>query len=134
MDEAFTFVSDKGAHFFRRDFQVHSPRDRQWKGSARVSDEERTAYGSSLINACRDKGLNAIAITDHHDMAFVRYVRQAAAQETDAEDKHNSNPLFHQLTRAFFSSSESDEAKRTERLRFRQLLQNFEWITYWIEH
>lgn len=80
---------DKGAHYFRCDFQVHTPRDRQWTGSPRITDEERAEYAGSLIAACREKGLNAIAVTDHHDMAFVRYVRQAAAQETDAE----GNPL-----------------------------------------
>lgn len=76
---------DKGAHFYRCDFQVHSPRDRRWKGQPRVTDEDRAEYAASLIAACRKKGLDAIAITDHHDMAFIPYVRQAAAQETDAE-------------------------------------------------
>lgn len=75
---------DKGAHFFRCDFQVHSPRDRQWTGTERITDEERNEYAARLIAACREKGLDAIAITDHHDMAFVRYVRDSAAQETDA--------------------------------------------------
>ncbi|MDB5658079.1 MAG: hypothetical protein JWS10_694 [Cypionkella sp.] len=76
--------ADKGAHFFRCDFQVHSPRDRQWTGQARVTDEERAEYATSLIAACREKGLDAIAVTDHHDMAFIPFVRQAALQETDA--------------------------------------------------
>jgi len=76
-------VGDKGAHFYRCDFQVHTPRDRQWTGAAKISDEDRAEYATSLIVACREKKLDAIAVTDHHDMAFVRYVRQAAAQETD---------------------------------------------------
>lgn len=89
MTSEFAGTGDKGAHYHRCDFQVHSPRDRQWTGAARVTDEERAEYAASLIAACRDKGLDAIAITDHHDMAFVRYVRNAAAQETDVE----GNPL-----------------------------------------
>ncbi|MEJ8472849.1 TrlF family AAA-like ATPase [Roseibium algae] len=80
---------DKGAHFFHCDFQVHSPRDRQWTGVPRISDEDRAEYAANLIAACREKNLDAIAITDHHDMAFVRYVRHAATQETDA----NGDPL-----------------------------------------
>lgn len=80
---------DKGAHFFRCDLQVHSPRDRQWSGQPRVSNEDRAEYAASLIAACRAKGLDAIAVTDHHDMAFILHVRQAAAEETDAE----GNPL-----------------------------------------
>lgn len=81
--------SDKGAHFFRCDFRVHSPRDRQWTGQPRITNEHRAEYAATLIAACRQKGLDAIAVTDHHDMGFVPYVRQAAAQETDAE----GNPL-----------------------------------------
>jgi len=80
-------VSDKGAHFFRCDLQVHTPRDINWTGSACVSDEERFAYAAKLVQACRERGLQGIAITDHHDMAFVEYVRRAAADETDPEGK-----------------------------------------------
>ena len=87
MNPAISSISDRGAHFFRCDFQVHSPRDRQWAGKACTTDKERAEYAASLIAACREKSLDAIAITDHHDMAFVRYVRQAAAQETNAEGK-----------------------------------------------
>ncbi|MCS3497475.1 type III restriction enzyme [Bradyrhizobium japonicum] len=77
-------MTDKGAHYHRCDFQVHSPRDIQWTGADCVSEEERMAYAAKLVEACRDKGLNAIAITDHHDLAFVPFVRRAALAETDA--------------------------------------------------
>lgn len=87
MTSEFTGTGDKGAHYHRCDFQVHSPRDRQWTGVPRVTEEERAEYATSLIAACREKGLDSIAITDHHDMAFVRYVRQAAIQETDGDGK-----------------------------------------------
>jgi len=30
---------DKGAHFYRCDFQVHTPRDRQWTRKIRILDE-----------------------------------------------------------------------------------------------
>lgn len=32
---------------------------------------------------CREKGLEAVAITDHHDLCMVKYIRAAAAAETD---------------------------------------------------
>jgi chromosome segregation protein len=80
-------VSDKGAHFFRCDLQVHSPRDLNWNGAERITPEDRRSYAAQLVQACRDKGLQGIAITDHHDMTFVEYVRQAAAQETDLKGK-----------------------------------------------
>lgn len=76
---------DKGAHFFRCDFQVHTPRDRWWKGKSYTSPEERLAYAQRLVSSCREQALNAIAITDHHDLCFFSYIKQAAALETDTD-------------------------------------------------
>lgn len=80
---------DKGAHFQCCDFQVHTPRDRQWQGDCPSTNEERKSYASEFIAACHDKGLTAVAITDHHDMAFIPYIRQAAQTEVDTD----GNPL-----------------------------------------
>lgn len=80
---------DKGAHYHRCDFQVHTPRDLQWTGADRVTEADRMAYAAMLVDACRTKGLNAVAITDHHDMAFIPFVKRAALAETDA----NGAPL-----------------------------------------
>ena len=74
---------DKGAHFFRCDFQVHTPRDIRWTGKERIIDDDRRAYAAELVQACRTRGLQGIAVTDHHDMLFADYVRRAAADETD---------------------------------------------------
>lgn len=74
---------DKGAHFHRCDFQVHTPRDAAWKGARATTDAERKAYAQELIQACRTKGLDAIAITDHHDFTFFPYIRAAAQAEVD---------------------------------------------------
>jgi hypothetical protein len=76
---------DKGAHFFRCDFQVHTPRDIRWTGKERISDDDRRAYAAELIQACRARGLQGIAVTDHHDMLFADYVRRAATDETDEQ-------------------------------------------------
>jgi type III restriction enzyme len=73
---------DKGAHYFRCDFQVHTPRDRAWKGKPSTTPEERRLYAQKLVEACRSKNLGAIAITDHHDLCSFPYVKQAAAEET----------------------------------------------------
>lgn len=72
---------DKGAHFYKCDFQVHTPRDRQWDGPDCVSDADRKSFAKKLIQAARDKGLQALAITDHHDLASFRFVREAARTE-----------------------------------------------------
>ena len=78
---------DKGAHYFRSDLQAHTPRDINWAGSECVTEETRRTYAAQLVHACRERGLQAIAITDHHDMAFVGYVRRAAEEETDQNGK-----------------------------------------------
>ena len=80
-------MTDKGAHFYRCDLQVHTPRDGNWTGSDRTSEADRLAYGSMLVQACRERGLQGIAVTDHNDMAFVDYVRRAAREETDSGGK-----------------------------------------------
>ena len=74
---------DKGAHFYRCDLQVHTPRDRQWSGTHYISDTDRSEYAARFIQACRDKGIDAVAITDHHDLTFVNYIRAAAKEELD---------------------------------------------------
>jgi chromosome segregation protein len=78
---------DQGAHFYKCDFQVHSPRDAQWNGKAAVTETERKAYAEELVLACRKKGLSAIAITDHHDFVFFPYVKKAAQDEVDEKGK-----------------------------------------------
>src|SRR5216683_1575020 len=74
---------DKGAHFYKCDFQVHTPRDTGWSGANAVTDVERKAYAEELVLACRQKGLDAIAITDHHDFAFFPHIKKAAHEELD---------------------------------------------------
>jgi len=76
---------DKGAHFHRCDFQVHSPRDINWHGEAAVTEVERKAYADRFIQTCRAKGLDAVAITDHHDVEFISYIKEASANEVDDE-------------------------------------------------
>ena len=78
---------DKGAHYHRTDLQVHTPRDRQWFGNGATLEEERRVYAAELVATARQAGLSAVAITDHHDMALVDYVRAAAETEIDAEGR-----------------------------------------------
>ena len=87
---------DKGAHFYRCDLQVHTPRDLHWKGPHYTTEEDRRDYASRFICACRDKGLDAVAITDHHDLAFVSYIRAAAESESDTSGLsfHLNHPFF----------------------------------------
>jgi type III restriction enzyme len=78
---------DKGAHYYRCDLQVHTPRDLRWTGKECVSPEDRRAYAEALVRACREKNVQGIAITDHHDMVFAGFVTGAAQEETDDAGK-----------------------------------------------
>lgn len=75
---------DKGAHFYKCDLQVHTPRDANWEGAEAATPADRKAYAEELVQSCRTKGLGGIAITDHHDFVFFPYVKAAAAAEVDA--------------------------------------------------
>lgn len=78
---------DNGAHFYKCDFQVHTPRDLNWQGAGAVTDEERQQYAREFVAACRARSLQAVAITDHHDLSFFKYIREAALNETDDAGK-----------------------------------------------
>jgi chromosome segregation protein len=72
-----------GARYFKCDFQVHTPRDLQFAGKEYVSDEERKEYSKEFIRACRIKKVDAVAITDHHDLSFFKYIKTASIDEED---------------------------------------------------
>lgn len=75
---------DDGAHYFKTDLQVHTPRDGRWKGSRPITADERSRYGRDFVSACRAKALRAVAITDHHDIALFPYIKAAAEFEIGA--------------------------------------------------
>ncbi|QDT48924.1 chromosome segregation protein [Symmachiella dynata] len=87
---------DSGAHFHRCDLQFHTPRDPQWAGPHHTEDEARNDYAARFVRQCREKGLDAVAITDHHDVAFFPYIKEAARSEV--EDDGTPIPVSEQLT------------------------------------
>ena len=80
---------DQGARFYRCDFQVHTPRDCNWAGERPQDEDGRREYAVRFVAACRQKGLDAVAITDHHDLCYFPYIKAAA----DAEVVGSGNPL-----------------------------------------
>lgn len=76
---------NKGARYFKCDFQVHTPRDLQFTGQPYVSEDDRKVYSENFIKSCREKKIDAIAITDHHDLYFYKYIKQASLDEVDSE-------------------------------------------------
>lgn len=74
-----------GAVWKRVDFQIHTPRDNQWKGpTARGDTEEgkraRHEWAEGLLREAKKRGLAAVAITDHHDLAFMEVMKGAAKE------------------------------------------------------
>lgn len=96
---------DNGAHFYKCDFQVHSPRDIAYTGQKygvnpeeieNITSEqkekiisERDQFAKEYLQKIRNVGLNAIAMTDHHDVVFVKHLRKIAEIENQ-EFKLNS--------------------------------------------
>lgn len=71
---------DTGARFRKCDFQIHTPRDSAWSGPFDPL-ADRSAFADALVADCRRKGLQAIAITDHHDLCLQKEVKLAADRE-----------------------------------------------------
>ncbi len=77
---AFPSGSHPGAIWMKCDFQVHTPRDSNWQGEKLLggdaeSEARREAWAGNLVDALQQKGLAAVAITDHHDCSFIPYVQ-----------------------------------------------------------
>ncbi len=75
-----------GAKFHKCDLQVHTPRDENFKGKEYITDEERYLYAKAFIKACREKEIDAVAITDHHDLGFFNYIKKASIDEVDENE------------------------------------------------
>ena len=104
----------KGAHFYKCDFQVHTPRDIRWTGkkigipnagSVFLTEEQkeqitrdRRQFAKEYLEKMRSAGLNAVAITYHHDVTFAKIIRQIANIENEDfiynSESHKSITVF----------------------------------------
>ena len=93
--------------FWRKcDLQVHTPRDPNWAGERPIGvgetiketgveatagdvDAARVQWANEFVDQCVAKGLEAIALTDHHEMVMVPYVQQAIADREKADPDFN---------------------------------------------
>ena len=89
--------------FWRKcDFQVHSPRDPSWNGqrplgigetvsetgapaTAEHVETARAAWAKAFVDECVTKGLEAVALTDHHEMVMVAYVQREIEERRQAD-------------------------------------------------
>lgn len=94
----------KHAHWRRCDFQVHTPRDPNWNGvrpgglgddlpNGKTIDDPATVislrreWAKAFLETCKKRNLNAIAITDHHELVMWESVRDEIqhAKSTDPD-------------------------------------------------
>lgn len=90
------------AYWRKSDFQVHSPRDPNWTGARPIGqgqviagtgakttaqdvDAARAAWAKDFVDQCVTKRLEAVALTDHHEMIMVPYVQQEIANRKTAD-------------------------------------------------
>jgi len=90
------------AHWRKCDFQVHTPRDPNWDGQRPVGqgevlettkvaatpadvDDERMKWAHAFVDQCITRDLEAVALTDHHEMVMVPYVQAAIAARRHAD-------------------------------------------------
>jgi chromosome segregation protein len=92
------------AHWRKCDFQVHSPRDPNWTGTRPIGqgeemtgtgakattqdvDAARAKWAKDFVDQCVARGLEAVALTDHHEMIMVPYVQHEIANREKADPK-----------------------------------------------
>ncbi len=84
------------------DFQIHTPRDPNWIGARPVGENEiilgtnsqatiqdveteRRKWAEGFVDSCIAKGLDAIAITDHHEMVMIPYVQDTISAKKSVD-------------------------------------------------
>ncbi|MBV6503804.1 MAG: hypothetical protein AKCLJLPJ_01898 [Fimbriimonadales bacterium] len=65
-----------GATFHKCAFQVHSPRDPAYQHDSLDSLEQWEAFAQFFAGKCIEADLDAVAITDHHDLEFALLLRR----------------------------------------------------------
>lgn len=81
-----------GATWRKTDLQVHTPRDPNWNGppnlpgGSEAAAQARSEWAMQLLEACKQRGIGAIAITDHHDFCMAKVISQVAAAMAEYED------------------------------------------------
>lgn len=88
------------AYWRKCDFQIHTPRDCNWQGPRPIGlgedlqgspatpddvDHQRQIWADAFVDECVARGLEAIAMTDHHEMVMVPYVQKAIEDRKAAD-------------------------------------------------
>lgn len=73
------FLPDRGARYFRADLQVHTPVDKRWPGPEPRDADARARLATSYLKAAKDRGIELVGITEHHDVSWIDTLRHAAS-------------------------------------------------------
>ena len=81
-----------GATWRKTDFQIHTPRDAGWKGArypggTPENEASRHVWARRFLEEALARGISAIAITDHHDVAMIPYVQTVLNEDPDLRDR-----------------------------------------------
>ena len=74
-----------GAVWRRFDLQCHTPRDLGWQGlpslpgGTTAFEQARQSWAEEFVAAALAKSLSVVAVTDHHDVTMLPYIRAAVA-------------------------------------------------------
>jgi PHP family Zn ribbon phosphoesterase len=80
-DDPFSSGSpDRGARYFRADLQVHTPVDKRWTGSEPREPDARAELALAYLKAAKDRGIELVGITEHHDVSWIDELRHAASR------------------------------------------------------
>lgn len=71
---------DRGASYFRADLQVHTPVDKRWPGPAPTEPDARAELALTYLRAAKDRGIDLVGITEHHDVSWIDELRHAAGR------------------------------------------------------
>ncbi|WP_068420163.1 AAA family ATPase [Labrenzia sp. OB1] len=90
----------KFASWRKCDFQLHTPRDPNWQGQRPIGlgdetdqgpatkdqvEAARQIWASEFVDICLKRDLRAIAVTDHHEMVMIPFVKTAIAQRVSQD-------------------------------------------------
>lgn len=70
---------DRGARYFRADLQVHTPADGRWPGQKPSDPDGRARVALEYLRAAKERGIEVVGITEHHDVSWIDELRHAAS-------------------------------------------------------
>lgn len=71
-------LADHGARYWRCDLQVHTPKDARWPEPEPRDGDQRRALARRYLEAAKQRGIDVVGVTEHHDVSWIDEMRYAA--------------------------------------------------------